>query len=112
MNVTPEMLLFLAGKMGLDRPYSHSGSVMYFDGWRHAFNPHKSAAQFGRLVVWAAQKELTMEFDNTVVTAWSEIHQRRIQIDCDSTPDSIRAAAVVAVCRALNYEEADNVPQP
>ena len=104
--VTPEMLLFLAGKMGLDRPHAHSGSVMYFDGWRHAFNPHQSDAQFSRLVVWAAMQGLEPmlakrhAFAGLVGTSsdYTEGH--------DGTPDSIRAAAVVAICRALGFDAA------
>ena len=102
MNVTPEMLLFLAGKMGLEKPYIFTGAfaaglVSYGFGGYLTFKPHTDDAQFGRLVVWASQGP-TMPFIRMVgaMRAMPE----------PSTPDSIRAAAVVAICRALGFDAA------
>ena len=106
--VTPEMLLFLAGKMGLPNPVAEQGECCYVEAprvWRK-FNPATDDAQFGRLVVWAAMQRLEPmlakrhAFAGLVGTSsdYTEGH--------DGTPDSIRAAAVVAIVMALGFDAA------
>ena len=104
--VTPEMLLWLAGKMMLANPQTMMGKVyiVRYDIPPICYEPHIDDAQFGRLVVWAAMQGLEPmlakrhAFAGLVGTS-SDYTQSH-----DSTPDSIRSAAVVAICRALGYE--------
>lgn len=104
MNVTPEMLLFLAGKVGV-------ADATAYDGWDgkdiivlpggHEFNPATDDAQFGRLVVWACQNGVWLNFSDLCVCCIAPE-----SVPHNSTPDGIRAAAVVAICRALGFQEA------
>lgn len=102
--VTPEMLLFLAGKMGLDGHIALN-RVWIKPDMAHSFSPHVSDADFGRLVVWAAMQGLEPDFSHDIVRVWPIGKDYPCAEENDSTPDSIRAAAVVAVCRALGYQE-------
>ena len=105
--VTPEMLLFLARRVGLWVPGIVDERVEYaiptLPGIA-VYEPHNDDAQFGQLVVWAAMQGLEPmlakrhAFAGLVGTS-SDYTQSH-----DSTPDSIRSAAVVAICRALGYE--------
>lgn len=102
MMVTPEMLLWLAGKMGMPEARIIRGgreSAIVWTAGYSEFNPATDDAQFGRLVVWAAMQGLWLDFGSGSVKVGAYQH-----INHDSTPDSIRAAAVVAVCRALGWE--------
>lgn len=113
--VTPEMLLFLAGRMGLPNPVLHAypNHVTCADDQvaineprpnGYSFNPATDDAQFGRLVVWAAQNGMGPTIEDTYCAAFDNevVHYK---VAHDSTTDSIRAAAVVAVCRALGWED-------
>lgn len=110
--VTPEMLLFLAGKMGLESELV-AGTVDYVEseckGYKNyaSFNPATDDAQFGRMVVWAAMQGLEPDFSHGVVRVWPIGKDYPCAEENDSTPGSIRAAAVVAVCRALGWEARD-----
>ena len=101
--VTPEMLLFLAERMGLPNPCIINGGRESPIAWTAGseFNPATDDAQFGRLVVWALQEDIKLERVGCEIVA---LHYSEYRVDHDSTPDSIRAAAVVAVCRALGWE--------
>lgn len=105
--VTPEMLLWLAERMGLTASSERNGPLVFVrsdvDETWSIFNPATDYAQFGRLVVWALGKGIYLSGDYGCVTAnlWE---QRKRDIRHNSTPDSIRAAAVVAICRALGWE--------
>ena len=101
--VTPEMLLFLAGKMGV------AGHIALNRVWikpdmAHSFSPHVSDADFGLLVVWAWQEGIVVDNQGCSILTEYDGGPTFI-VDHDSTPDSIRAAAVVAVCRALGWGE-------
>lgn len=120
-TVTPEMLLFLAGKMGLPNPVLHAypNHVTCADDQvaineprpnGYSFNPATDDAQFGRLVVWAAMQGMEPDFSHGIVRVWPIGKDYPCAEENDSTPDSIRAAAVVAICRALGWEAA-NVPE-
>lgn len=104
--VTPEMLLWLAGKMGLEAELVVR-TVDYVEseckGYKNyaSFNPATDDAQFGRLVVWAAMQGLAPLLNDSSVTAGAIEYDNTVQHD--STHDSIRAAAVVAICRALGF---------
>ena len=107
-NVTPEMLLWLAERMGLQATHLASCGAWYLtdnDHWL-PFNPATDDAQFGRLVVWALQQSLTVDNFGDFVRIWQYAGDATQfwDVPCDFTPDSIRAAAVVAICRALGYE--------
>jgi len=108
-TVTPELLLFLAGRMGLDRPYicteaGTEGTVAYGVGGYCIFNPARDPAQFGRMMVWAALNGLEPmlakrhAFAGLVGTSsdYTQAH--------DSTEAGIMAATVVAIARALGWE--------
>lgn len=105
--VTPEMPLFLAGRMGLINPQTMRGSVYIVrdDFPPICYEPHNDNAQFGGLVVWAAMQGLEPDFSHGIVRVWPIGKDYPCAEENDSTPDSIRAAAVVAVCRALGWEE-------
>ena len=121
--VTPEMLLFLAERMGMPEPYLQPQADMrkrcvYLETWQSMrgyendfceFNPATDDAQFGLLVVWAAMQRLYVGVhDDGVVCGQGANRAGRIGMEKhDSTPDSIRAAAVVAIVRALGYREED-----
>lgn len=106
-TVTPEMLLFLAGKMGLQlNRYGDCLFVAEPDGCDgDLFNPASDPAQFGRMVVWAALNGLEPmlakrhAFAGLVGTSsdYTQAH--------DSTEAGIMAATVVAIARATGYEE-------
>lgn len=108
--VTPEMLLFLAERMGLQAEvdYDHSQCPVYAsntDESHSRFNPATDDAQFGRLMVWAAMNGHGVTMTNESCCCYLTDDWTTEQwADHDSTPDSIRAAAVVAICRALGYE--------
>ena len=108
--VTPEMLLFLAGKMGMPNPHIHellaggSGVMCEDDSGKFYFIPHISDAQFGPLVVWAPTQRLSITIWEDAVLVMPKDGDEQWQ-EHNNTPDSIRAAAVVAICRALGYGE-------
>lgn len=108
--VTPEMLLFLAGKMGLPNPCIINGGRESPIAWTAGgeFNPATDDAQFGRLVVWAWQQGLEVQSCRDRIDAHGKRDDVPWWFNCyhDSTPDSIRAAAVVAICRALGFDAA------
>ena len=102
-TVTPEMMLFLAGKMGV------AGHIALNRVWikpdmAHSFSPHVSDADFGRMVVWAALNGLEPmlakrhAFAGLVGTSsdYTQAH--------DSTEAGIMASTVVAIARALGWE--------
>lgn len=106
--VTPEMLLFLARRVGLWVPGIVDGRVEYAipnPPGIAVYEPHTDDAQFGRLVVWAAQQGLEPDFSHGIVRVWPIGKDYPCAEENDSTPDSIRASAVVAVCRALGWED-------
>lgn len=110
MKVTPEMLLFLARKMGLWFPRIVNGEVIHAHdnpepSGAMPFNPATDDAQFGRLVVWAAMQGLEPDFSHGIVRVWPIGKDYPCAEENDSTPDSIRAAVVVAICRALGWGE-------
>lgn len=92
--VTPEMLLWLAGKV--DVPAC-------------SYAPHLDSAQFGRLVVWMLEHGYSISplLTAHISIAWKGPGRRLISCRSahDSTPDSIRAAAVVAIAKALGWED-------
>lgn len=108
-TVTPELLLFLAGKMGLEWRHictdaGSEGRVAYGVGGYCIFNPHTDPAQFGRLVIWAWQNGV-----DSIGTDGPEQVEVYDGIDWhsqphDGTEDGIMAAAVVAIARALGWE--------
>jgi len=109
--VTPEMLLWLAERMGLERPYicteaESKGKVAHGVGGYCIFNPATDDAQFGRLVVWAAMNMVSPMLDEDSVFTTRLDNHDTVEVPHNSTPDSIRAAAVVAICRALGWEDA------
>lgn len=103
--VTPEMLLFLARKVE-KYPASILDSVVWLayplDTWMQ-YRPHTDDAQFGRLVVWAAMHGMGPTIEDTYCSAFDD-QVEQYKVAHDATPDSIRAAAVVAICRALGWE--------
>lgn len=109
--VTPEMLLFLAGRVGLERPYicteaGIEGKVAYGIGGYCIFNPATDDAQFGRLVVWVTMQGRGVTMTNESCCCYLTDDWTTEQwADHDNTPDSIRAAAVVAICKSLGYGE-------
>lgn len=109
--VTPEMLLFLAGKMGLPNPIisqcpntEHRCYLRHGDGLTNVFWPHKDRIQWADVVVWAAMQGLEPDFSHGIVRAWPAGKDYPCGEENENTPDSIRAAAVVAIVRALGYE--------
>lgn len=102
--VTPEMLLWLAKKVH-GHAYECDHKILCrppHDEYLLDYRPHKDDAQFGRLVVWAAMQGLAPLLNASSVTAGAMEYDNTVQHD--DTPDSIRAAAVVAICRALGWE--------
>lgn len=99
-TVTPEMLLFLDERV--NGPHTHE----LMDP--EPYNPHQDDYQFGRLVVWAAMQGMVILKPNMCEMAIQTSHcQWKVgtTYNDDSTPDSIRAAVVVAIARALGWEE-------
>ena len=109
--VAPDLLLFLAGKMGLEpwtvmmAPRPGVVHVHYSgDGETQVFAPHADPAQFGRLVAWAALQGLEPmlakrhTFAGLIGTSsdYTQAH--------DSTEAGIMAAATIAIARALGWE--------
>ena len=111
-TVTPELLVVLARRMGLEpwtvkmAPRPGVVHVHYSgDGETQVFAPHTDPAQFGRMVVWAAQKGLEPmlakrhAFAGLVGTS-SDYTQPH-----NSTEAGIMAAATIAIALATGYEE-------
>lgn len=101
--VTPEMLLFLLERMG-KKGHIAMSRVWIQPDMAHSFNPATDDAQFGRLVVWAAMNRVMLEVWPDSVQAAVSCKMGSHTLPHDSTPDSIRAAAVVAIARALGWE--------
>ena len=101
-TVTPELLLFLAGKMGV--AVEMRGPFVCLAHGGRGYAPHTDPAQFGRMVVWAAMNGLEPmlakrhTFAGLVGTSsdYTQAH--------DSTEAGIMAATVVAIARAAGYE--------
>lgn len=106
--VTPEMLLWLAQKQLLLGLSVSNGKCHYLNdttGDFDCYEPHRDEALFGRLIVWAWQHGLEVQCCQDRIDA----HGKRDDVPWwfnayhDSTDDSIMAAAVVAICRALGW---------
>ena len=102
--MNPEMLLFLAERMGLPRAelceaYEYP-RVIYSRGWETLhFRPHTDRAQFADVVIWAAMEGMGPHINDKFAEAgyFAKYH--------DSTPSGIMAATVEAIARAAGWEE-------
>lgn len=111
MKVTPEMLIFLAGKMGLPNPiisqYPDTEPRCYLrwsDGVTNVFWPQKDRIQFADVVLWVAMNELAPCMTSKHASALYEDGEEAVMLH-DNTPAGIMEATVVAVARALGWED-------
>ena len=109
--MNPELLLFLARRMGLWVPGIQDGNVVYAapqpDNPVPVFQPHTDRAQFADVVIWAAMNgiEITMRDDKSEVWYWDGASEQRAAVWGESTPSGIMAATVEAIARAAGWEE-------
>ena len=109
--MNPELLLFLAERMGLPASIGHQCVLLNGDVPLE-FTPHTDRAQFADVVIWAASNidgaDVYICRNHVESFAYAErgkAHKPPVMVDHNSTPSGIMAATVEAIARAAGWEE-------
>lgn len=108
----PEMLLWLARRLGLWVPGIEDGQVVYA-AYDHAepikeFAPHTDRAQFADVLLWAAKSGLTVTLYADGVFVLSHVSDDDYFEQHDSTDGGCMRAAIEAICLAGGWEGEGN----